>query len=223
MPLTIEDVRGLGSPQLAYKWRVTLPTIGDTYFSDTRDFISSSPRARARNRVSGVVNNAATTTGISSNSFNSRINGFNPSNFVEEIQGLPFPNVERESFYEGGRNTYFPGLEDLTPFTIVFFQNESSSVQDYIFQWKRKVVNPDGTKNYPREYKKPIRVELLSGRNEVVFEYRLIGCYPTVSEPYSLINTSERLRFTQEFSVDRVELLNENRAVALAPLENRLR
>jgi len=189
MPLSIDSVRALGSPQLSYKWEVVLPTI--------------LPKSPSVNSVTSLVS----TIRSGEAGFNKIASGFNPSFVVEEIQGLPFPSVSNEPFYEGGKNTYFPGLLDIQSVTLVFFHDQSSRIPEYIDSWKKLMINEDQTRNYPKDYKKSIVVSLLTGKNLPIFTYRLLGVFPTQTAPYSLTTTSEPLKFTQEFSVDAGEVV----------------
>ena len=224
MSLTLEEVRGLGDPQKSYKWRVTMPFLSNTPAGKAGNFIN-----KRFNNIKGSAGNIARKiqpligSRIDQTKFNSRLGGFNPSNYVEEVQGLPFPSVDREAFYEAGRNTYFPNLEDIATFSIVFYQDESSKIQDYFFNWKRLIVNQDGTKNYPKDYKHSIRVQYLSGKNKVVFDYRLVGCFPTQTVPHNLINTTDRLTWVQEFSVDRVEIIQSLKDLVIDTLTDKLK
>lgn len=220
MSLTIEEIRGLGDPQKSYRWRVVMPIIDKSQApkkSKGRDFLASTPNIR--NAVSGAANTLKSVTGYDLN----LDLAFNISNYAEEVQGLPFPGVDRESIYEGGRQTHFPSTELLAPFTISFYQDESSRVQNYFLYWKGKIVNQDGTKNYPSEYKHTIVVKLLDGLNNVVFDYKLLDCFPTQTAPYTLNNTSGRLVWVQEFSADRVEIEESSASSNQSNLQNKLK
>jgi hypothetical protein len=213
---TIEDIRNLTDPQRSYKWRVILPLINDSLVNALTKRSRSaadnlSEKVSKKNpRAGSIVGDSTSIVGgqIAAKGYN--VFGFNPSILVEEVQGLPFPSVEREAFYEGGRNTYFPSIEDVQPVTFVFYVDESNRISEYVINWKRLITNEDGTKNLPAEYKKSIRIQLLNGEDEVVDDFRLEGCFPTATTPYNLAQESGRLTLTQEFSVDRVEQLPAN-------------
>ena len=134
----------------------------------------------------------------------------NPSTSVLEVQGLPFSRIDSEAFYERGSNTYFPGLTDIDRITLVFYQNESSSIYEYVQSWKDLNIDPSGLKSLPDVYKRPIRVNLLNGRNEIVASYRLRGTFPTVTTPFNLDNSSDILTLIQEFSVDSINPVDPN-------------
>ena len=206
MAITIEEVRALNDPQKVYKWRVILPNIGLSglknrigQFAGQIPGINGTPLDNTINSQTEALTNGA------KNKADQAAQTFNPSLQVEEVLGLPFFSVDRDPFYEAGRNTHFPSLEDLPTFTIVFYQDASNRIPSYINGWKRKIVNQDGTKNLPSNYKFPITVHLLNGLNQVTYEIQLLGCFPTQTSGYNLTNESENLKLTQEFSVDRVE------------------
>lgn len=227
MSITIEEVRSIRDPQRSYKWKVTLPPpnnfLSDSTIKKQNTLLSKASRVlnRVNPQVGSVVQEVS--------SFTTRLNlpqlstSFTPSLYVEEVQGLPFAGVEREEFYEAGRNVYFPSNEDTPPVTLVFYVDQSNNITNYINWWKRAVVNVDGIKGLPVEYKAPILVELLDGTNLVVDSFRLLGCYPTATTPYNLNQESGRLTLIQDFSVDRVEHLPiDSEAIEKKRIENRL-
>ena len=200
----IEDVRNLNDPQRVYKWRISLPSFS---FLDPRSvldkfadkipvfdspFVNQVVDTQVRDRLSAL------NIPILSN------RSFSPSFQVEEVQGVPFPNSAREEFYEAGKYTYFPSVETIQPFSIVFYQDASNKIPNYIMEWKRRVINNNGTKNLPSEYKMPINIQLLNGNNKITFDITLFGCFPLETTGYDLSNESKNLKLTQSFSVDRV-------------------
>lgn len=210
MATKIEEIRNLNDPQKAYKWRAFLPNFTlPALNSRLQTFAGQIPNITGA-KIGGVNFDAtiasqteALANGVR-NELNQKAQFFNPSIQVEEVQGLPFPGVDREAFYEAGRNTYFPSLEDVGSFSIVFYQDASKQIPDYIMEWKRRIVNEDGTKNLPNSYKMPINVQLLNGKNKVTLDMTMVGCFPIQTSGYNLVNQSENLKLTQEFSVDRV-------------------
>lgn len=209
MPLSIDEVRELGDPQRSYKWKVILPEdipipkkTSSRQNRGEKDYFKII--SNTKSIVSGDVNVDTVGGVLGVDSFKTH----KVSAYVEEVQGLPFNRISSEAFYEGGSNTYFPGMVDIDRVTLVFYQNESSTVPEYIQAWKNLVVLPTGLKNLPSVYKKYITIYLLNGLHGVTFAYKLYGAFPTTTVPYDLDNTSNRIKFTQEFSVDRGELLD---------------
>lgn len=213
---TIEDVRNLNDPQKAYNWIVFLPNLNDPNISSDNQSLGSRFEDRTRTIVTEQINQRA--SGIlggplelidrnQSKHGNSPKDRFNPSFQVEEVQGLALPGVDREAFYEAGRNRYKPGLEDQNPFTIIFHQDASSKIPEYIMKWKRRIVAEDGSKGLPNDYKKTIVVHFLNGRKQSVLKITLEGCFPTISTGYNLASSSsENVKLGQEFSYDRMLL-----------------
>lgn len=209
---TIEDVRNLNDPQKSYNFRVFLPALNDPNLKADDRTLAERQGQRVTNILTEQINQRA--SGILGGPLelidredpNKR---FNPSFQVEEVQGLTLPGVDREAFYEAGRNVYYPGLEDQTPFTIIFHQDASDKIPNYIKKWKRRVVAEDGSKGLPYDYKRSITVQLLNGLKEVVLEMKMEGCFPTISSGYNLASSnSENLKFGQEFSFDRMVLVS---------------
>lgn len=235
MSTTINDIRSLPDPQRSYKWRVTFSSFNHTPlqeseskpFSTTKaqldSFVNASTSAGNR-LLSGATSNI---TGVSpriKDHANTK-SKFNPSLLVEEVQGLSLPNIDREAFYEGGRETYFPSLETVTPVTFTFYQDVTGEVIDYIMQWKRKTITENGLKELPKNYKQDIIVELLNGYNEPIYKFTLSGCFPTATSPYTLNNQSENLKLIQEFSIDRITvqgITTTNQGLKKPDLKDRL-
>ena len=211
---TIEDLRNLNDPQKVYNWRVFLPRLSDPNITVDNQSLGSRFEDRVRTtateqinqRASGILGGPLELIGRNQDKLgNSPKDKFNPSFQVEEVQGLTIPGVDREAFYEAGRNTYFPGLEDQTPFTLIFYQDATSKIPEYIMNWKKRIVAEDGNKGLPGNYKKPIIVHLLNGRKQSVFEITLEGCFPTITSGYNLVSSSsDNLKLGQEFSYDRM-------------------
>lgn len=207
MATKIEEIRGLNDPQRTYKWRVFLPNFTlPSLRSKLDQFSGQLPGLNGKPFSNSSVINSQTEAlaGGIKQKLDQAAQFFNPSIQVEEVQGFPFPNIDKEAFYEGGRNTYFPSLEDVPSFSITFYQDASNKIPNYIMQWKRRIVNQDGTKNLPSNYKFPINLQLLNGQNKVTLDVTARGCFPTQTDGYNLNNQSENLKLTQEFSVDRI-------------------
>ena len=225
MPLTIEECRALGDPQKSYKWEVKMPPIGEK----SPSLLDSGKSLLNRQAPSGLDAQAVLRAGSSILNGNLPLNRaalrtFDPSLYVEEVQGMPFPNVDREDFYEGGRKTYFASIEEVGTVTLVLYQDESGRIPKYMMDWKHLIRNQDGTLNYPTNYKKPIVVHLLNGLNVKVGSWRLVGCFPTNTMPYTLNNASDRVTWVQEFSVDRVEKLDISaESIISETLSNRIK
>ena len=201
----IEEVRGLNDPQKSYKWDVKLPTFGNINLKTSPDTFINTERQRLFRLAGEEINQRASSVlGGPLEVVQRKPQPFDPSFYIKEVQGLTLPNVEREAFYEGGRETYFPSGESINSFTLVFYQDASKRVPNYIFDWKRKIVHEDGTKGLPAEYKNDITIKLRNGLNVVVYEMILQGCFPTIHAGWNLNSQSENLELTQEFSCDRM-------------------
>ena len=208
MSTKIEEVRAINEAQKAYKWNIFLPNLSIANLNSRLNQVFGQVTTESSNGTlfeRAIDSQSSALLNGTRNRINQAAQFFNPSMQVEEVQGLPFAGVDREPFYEAGRNTYFPSLEDTSSFSVVFYQDASDKIPSYINEWKRKIVNQDGTKNLPSNYKLPITVQLLNGQNQVTFEIIAVGCFPTLTTGYNLGNQSENLKFTQEFSVDRID------------------
>lgn len=226
MPLTIDEVRNLKDPQRSYKWEVVMPLIALYNETPSTSRNKFSVISSLKSISTGNINvNTLAGLGVSGVA-DQVVRNVNPSVLVEEVQGVPFSRIDSEAFYERGAHIYFPGLVDIDRMTIVFYQDESNAIPAYIDSWKQLIIKKDGTRNLPDLYKQTILIRLLSGLNEPVLAYRLHGVFPTVTTPYNLDNSSQRLNFIQEFSVDSGEytdLSKEESSLTTAAKNRRLK
>lgn len=227
MPRTIEEIRSMNDPQRSYHWEIFLPNLGTPKpETGTNEGSLKSNFRRLEGLAREEVNQRASSIlGAPLEVFTRPTPNFHPNFQVEEVQGIPFPSVEREAFYEAGRNTYFPSIEDIASFSVVFYHDASGNLPEYIQNWKSKIVNLDGTKNLPGYYKYPINIKLLNGLKQEVLNISLKGCFPTQTSGYNLNQQSENLKLTQEFSVDRVfmEPIKTSDADPKQQIEDRLK
>jgi hypothetical protein len=137
---------------------------------------------------------------------------FNPSDqgsyLVEEIGGLPVTSIQQKQFNEGGGVVYFANTVEIETISITFLVRPSSELFNYFQAWRDLIINEDGSRNYPSQYKQSMLVELLDGNNQAHTSYRLLGVWPMQTQALGPLNygTTDRIRWTQTFSVDSAEL-----------------
>jgi hypothetical protein len=229
MSRTIEEVRGLNDPQKAYKWEIILPDLGTVNVRKSPDVFQDQDFARLTGLATTEINQRASSILGGPLDLFSGLPlprpSFKPSLQVEEVQGLTLPSVDREAFYEAGRNTYFPSLEDVNTFSVVFYHDASNNLPRYLMAWKRRIVAENGTKGLPGDYKESITVILRNGYNQITNRFFLEGCFPTSTSGYELNNNSENIKLTQEFSIDRISIdlnVSTNSPTTKQQIEDRL-
>ena len=129
------------------------------------------------------------------------ISGIDPP--VAETVDLPFPHIESNPFYGSGSNTYFPGIEDISAFGITFYVDNDLNAIRYITAWNKLIRNPNGTYNYPSNYKRNIICHLYTRERQLITTYLMKGVFPTTKQPIPFsYEASERVRLSVEFSID---------------------
>lgn len=120
---------------------------------------------------------------------------------------IPLPNYNAEPSYSAGANVYYPSNRDIEGFSATLYLSEDAGVLEDIMRWKSLIQNPDGTFNYPDEYKFPVTALLLSGDNVEVARFQYNGVFPTQTQTPELdYATSERVLMAQSFSADEVQI-----------------
>ena len=129
---------------------------------------------------------------------------FNVNAYVEGVN-LNTLSVDPITFERGGRRVNYAGGVQATPITIDFYEDASRSSTKYLQAWASKVTNKNGTKNYPSQYKKPIKVNVTNVKGEIVGAWLLVGCFPSGGADYQLASgVGDRIKFSREFTVDHV-------------------
>lgn len=110
-----------------------------------------------------------------------------------------------EGVYFGSRFVYFPGTHTIAAFTLTLYEDRLGTSQKWINDWKSRVKDMEsGAYGLPSDYKRNIEVQLLDQKNLPVATYKMIDCWPTDTQPFSLNYTdgSGRITVAQTFSVD---------------------
>jgi len=123
---------------------------------------------------------------------------------------LPFNNITiGQGVYSAGSFRYYPGTNDIAAFTASFYEDHYATAHDWIFNWKRKVVDHQtGIYGLPKDYKQTIVVSLLDAQNNMSMTVKLLGVWPADTNPMNLTytDTSGRIILQQNFSVDDSEI-----------------
>lgn len=132
-----------------------------------------------------------------------------PPHYMEAID-LPVNNIAAgEQVYAGGKFFKFPGTHSLGSFTSTIYEDRNGRGLKWIEEWKSKVKNfKTGSYGLPKAYKQAIVVSLLDNKNNKVITARILGVWPTDTNPMSLNYTdgTARIAHQQTFEADDVEL-----------------
>lgn len=135
------------------------------------------------------------------------------ASYVEEIQASMADFTVSEGVFRSGTRTYYVGAEDIGALSITFYEDRLMTVTQYLKRWRDRIRNTNGTRNYPSQYKRTIRVWPTDGAGIILGEFAYRGCWP--SKIPSIAWTSQgtaRITHQVDFSVDSVDITLNNAA-----------
>ncbi len=125
-----------------------------------------------------------------------------PWAYIDEIQCSPI-SISPNAVFRNGIQQKYAGNYDVGSASLKLYTDVSGMSFNYANAWIRSIRRNDGQWGLPASYKKDIVVYILDSTREVVVDIRLVGCYPTSWQSYSLEATSASPLFTLlELSVD---------------------
>lgn len=132
-----------------------------------------------------------------------------PNTYLHSID-LGFLNLQAKSpTFKGGTYTQSAGFhQPAESVSCEFYEDDEATTLRWIHSWKQLVKDfRSGVYSIPKDYKKQMVINLLNNKNEVVLEARILGMWPSETNPLSLnYEGSERIKISQAFSSDGVEL-----------------
>mgnify|MGYP001415159082 CR=1 FL=1 len=173
-------------PQMDYMWRVDLPDLS-AYMEER----SSSDKVK-----DGPILAIFDDDFIEHSQLNHRITSFD----------IPTPSFEMRKVVAPGAGWKNAGMMDLAPISIKMMEFEDGSTLNYLNTWQSLMINDDGTRNMPVEYKKDIRLTRLSQSGFDIHISMCKGCFPI--EVGNINYSYESNTVTQygvTFSVDSIE------------------
>jgi hypothetical protein len=129
------------------------------------------------------------------------------ASYVEEIQASMADFAVSEGVFKAGTRQYYVGAEDIGALSITFYEDRLMTATQYLQRWRNRIRNSDGTRNYPSQYKRTIRVWPTDGAGIILGEFVYQGCWP--SKIPTIAWTSQgtaRIMHQVDFSVDSVEI-----------------
>lgn len=173
-------------PQMDYMWRVDLPDLS-AYMEER----SSTDKVK-----DGPIWAIFDDDFIEHSQLNHRITSFD----------IPTPSFEMRKVVAPGAGWKNAGMMDLAPISIKMMEFEDGSTLNYLNTWQSLMINDDGTRNMPVEYKKDIRLTRLSQSGFDIHISMCKGCFPI--EVGNINYSYESNAVTQygvTFSVDSIE------------------
>ena len=134
---------------------------------------------------------------------------------VEEIS-FSATGFDNAPYQRAGRTINLAAGRSTPSFSVTFYlDNEMMAVQ-YVEAWKNLVGNPDGTFNYPSQYRQTVAVNVVDQAGNYTGTFLLANCFPI--GPYQIqlaSGSAERQRLVQEFSSDQVLFVPYGATVAV--------
>lgn len=126
---------------------------------------------------------------------------------AEYVEQINFSATAFDSapYVRAGRTINLASVRNTAPINVIFYGDVNNLAINYIDDWKRRVGNPDGTFNYPTEYRGTISVNIVDQTGQYMGTYLLANCWPVGAYQIDLSSSDvERVRITQDFSCDQV-------------------
>lgn len=126
---------------------------------------------------------------------------------IESI-AVPVGGNEAKNVHYFGTERKVPEFRTIEPVTLELLETADGQVTEAILNWKNQVQNRQSDVfGLPSQYKKDVLIQMTSGFNVTHTEIKLIGCWPTSTNPYALTYAeSDKLMISQTFAVDEVEV-----------------
>lgn len=143
--------------------------------------------------------------------------------YAEDVQ-IALPFFSAQDYFRNGTRVYYPTYSDTGTINITFYEDGFLNVTRYIEAWKNLIQNREtGLYNYPSVYKKEIRVEPLGNTGVPGGIFIVKGAFPTQSQQLSFgSNSSEVVKISQEFVVNRIYFVPNKAATSQASVRNTL-
>lgn len=183
------QVDNLPDPMLDNAWEVIMPQI------DIRQYLGTNEKDNEN--VSGKIWSLA-----------------NSTIYAPIVEQIVFAPAGFKNSQDIRAVTHFYGIpedtEEAKEINLTFYCDTSLMVQYYLYAWREQIFNREHEFYYmPHQYKKDIVVLMYGNHNTLAsMKYILKGCYPILQDDFELTytRTPKRMRITQKFNVDRVEL-----------------
>lgn len=129
-----------------------------------------------------------------------------PSHIVSDVR-LPISSLGSITLNLGGTQQFFSSTISISGNLSINFPTESNFLMfKYFSAWRDLIVNRDGTRNYPKEFKKEIRVELLDKKRSPVLVAQVRGVWPKTYGEFSLgASQTNVMTSSIGFSYDSIE------------------
>lgn len=129
---------------------------------------------------------------------------------------LPGP-VGAQPYHVGSTHHYSPLYQETSPVALTFNEDCWMTVTRYLNHWRTLIRNPDGTYNYPTQYKRPIVLKALDPAKKPVMTATLFNCWPMGGVHFSYgSGSSQNMQPQQQFQCDAVLITFE--ATSINPL-----
>lgn len=130
-----------------------------------------------------------------------------PNDFIEAVD-VVFPGAQQETNIERGSNVYYTGYMDAPTFTLTMFEYHDWRVTRWLETWRKCIYNQEtGFYGLKDEYAGACVISLLDlGRSTALVRAKVMGIWPTQTQPIQLAGMGERVVIQQEFSQDDIEV-----------------
>lgn len=130
-----------------------------------------------------------------------------PDQFIEAID-VVFPGAQQETNIERGSNVYYAGYMDAPTFSLTLFEYHDWRTTRWLEMWRKCIYDQTtGFYGVKDEYAGMCVISLLDlARKQPLVRAKVMGIWPTQTNPIQLGGEGERITIQQEFSQDDIEV-----------------
>ena len=130
-----------------------------------------------------------------------------PDEFIEAVD-VVFPGAQQETNVERGSNVYYTGYMDAPTFSVTMFEYSDWRVTRWLELWRKQIYDQEtGFYGVKDEYAGMCVISLLDlARRTPLVRAKVMGVWPTQTNPIQLAGGGERIIIQQEFSQDDIEV-----------------
>jgi hypothetical protein len=134
-------------------------------------------------------------------------NGSAISPYIQDVKFGDYNFEDVMNIRHGAYKSHAAGFLNIGDLTITILSPTDKTVISYFEAWKSLIVDSSGTYGYKANYAKTGWLFLMGKRYEETHKYKFINMFPKTFPAYQLnYNDEGMVKFTIDFSVDRVEI-----------------
>lgn len=133
-----------------------------------------------------------------------------PTYYVESVT-LEMNNIDGLGVFTGSGYTNYPQFHKIGDLSVILYEDTNASTLKWIGAWKSLIKDfQSGVYRPPDDYKRTMSFALMDNNNQTVLHFKYLGVWPTTTSGIPMDYGGERIKITQSFMVDDVEIYTTN-------------